>query len=224
MNTSLPCTGGGSASLAGSDQYNARVVTSSPARRARSRHCGISSAPAAASWNTAARATSGPSSWARKVKSTTTPKFPPPPRIAQNRSGFSVVAGVDELARCQDDLSGEEIVTAQAPLPVKPTDATAERQTRRHRWSRPRPPGRPDRRSGSSRSTCPHVAPPWTRTVWLAGSTQTPFMSRRSSTRPPSTVPCPATWCPPAAHREQQPVLPSQVDAVDDVGCRPSTG
>ena len=99
-----------------------------------------------------------------------------------------VVAGGDELARRQDDLSGQQIVTAQPPLPVEPTDATAERQAadtgRRHHA-----PGTASPNTWVSRSTCPHVAPPWTRTVWLAGSTQTPFMSRRSSTRPPSTVP-----------------------------------
>ena len=31
----------------------------------------------------------GPASWSPNSNSVTTPKFPPPPRIAQNRSGFS---------------------------------------------------------------------------------------------------------------------------------------
>src|SRR3712207_8061174 len=33
--------------------------------------------------------TSGPTGWSRKSNEVTTPKFPPPPRSAQNRSGCS---------------------------------------------------------------------------------------------------------------------------------------
>jgi hypothetical protein len=117
MKTFLPATGGGSSSTGGSPQYNARVVTSSPASRARSRHCGIKSAQASISWKTAASATSRPTAWASNVKSTTTPKLPlhrvlhvhvdqvtgPGPLVADRRG-----------LRRPDHLTGQRVTRAQA--------------------------------------------------------------------------------------------------------------
>ena len=56
----------------------------------------------------------------------TTPKLPPPPRSAQNRSGCSSSDARSELAVGRDDLGGEEVVDREAVLAHEPADATAE--------------------------------------------------------------------------------------------------
>ena len=55
-----------------------------------------------------------------------TPNAPPPPRIAQNRSGSGAV-GADELAVGGDDLGREDAVGAQAVAAGEEADAAAER-------------------------------------------------------------------------------------------------
>ena len=58
----------------------------------------------------------------------TTPKLPPPPRIAQNRSGFSSALGADPLAARQHDLRLEQVVDRQAALAGQVAHAAAERE------------------------------------------------------------------------------------------------
>ena len=57
-----------------------------------------------------------------------TPKLPPPPRIAQNRSGFSLGARPAHLPVGGDDLDCAEIVGGEAVAAADPAEATAERE------------------------------------------------------------------------------------------------
>ncbi len=59
----------------------------------------------------------------------TTPKFPPPPRIAQNRSLFSSRAGHHEPAVGEDHVGGQQVVDGQSVLARQVSHAAAERQT-----------------------------------------------------------------------------------------------
>ena len=56
------------------------------------------------------------------------PKFPPPPRTPQNRSGLSLLARGHELAVGRDEIDGEQVVDRRAVLAHQPADAAAERQ------------------------------------------------------------------------------------------------
>ncbi len=58
----------------------------------------------------------------------TTPKLPPPPRIAQNRSGWRLGVDVQQLAVGGDDVGGEQVVDRQAVLAHEVADAAAERE------------------------------------------------------------------------------------------------
>ena len=58
----------------------------------------------------------------------TTPKLPPPPRSAQNRSGCSLGAGGEHLAVGGDDLGGEQVVDRHAVAAHQPALTAAERQ------------------------------------------------------------------------------------------------
>ena len=58
----------------------------------------------------------------------TTPKFPPPPRSAQNRSGMLVLAGRHEPAVGEDDVGFEQVVDRQTVLARQIPSAAAERQ------------------------------------------------------------------------------------------------
>ena len=64
----------------------------------------------------------------RNWNEVTTPKLPPPPRRAQNRSGFSSALARDERAVGQDDLGLEQVVDGQAVLAGEVADAAAERE------------------------------------------------------------------------------------------------
>ena len=56
------------------------------------------------------------------------PKLPPPPRIAQNRSGFSSALARTHAAVGQHHLGGPQVVERQAVLRHQPAEAAAERQ------------------------------------------------------------------------------------------------
>ena len=75
----------------------------------------------------------------------TMPKFPPPPRMAQNRSLFSSGARHHKTAVGEHQVGGEQIVDGQAVLSRQMTHAAAERQ--------PADPGSGDnpRRDGQSK-------------------------------------------------------------------------
>ena len=79
---------GGVCSLAGSVVHPMIAEISSGAVAAQSRNCRYTFSASSTGWNTPANATIGPTGWHWNVNEVTTPKLPPPPRMAQNRSGF----------------------------------------------------------------------------------------------------------------------------------------
>ena len=56
----------------------------------------------------------------------TTPKLPPPPRIAQKRSGFSSALARDDAAVGQHDVRLEQVVDREAALARQVAEAAAE--------------------------------------------------------------------------------------------------
>ena len=58
----------------------------------------------------------------------TTPKLPPPPRSAQNRSGCSSALGVDLRAVGEDHVGADQAVDRQAEAPRQVAEAAAERE------------------------------------------------------------------------------------------------
>ena len=71
------------------------------------------------------------SSCSRNWNRVATPKLPPPPRIAQNRSGCVLRVDAQHLAVRGDDLGREQVVDRQAVLADQVADAAAERDARR---------------------------------------------------------------------------------------------
>ena len=134
--------------------------------------------------------------WARNSNSVTTPKFPPPPRIAQKSSGFSSALAVarSPSASTRSAESRLSIVSPQlrvrCPRPpprVNPPTPVVEIT----------PDGTASPCSCVTASTRPHVQPPPTRTVRLSGSTVTASSRDRSATTPSSTLPSPPPLWPP---------------------------
>ena len=137
-----------------------------------------------------------PTSCSRKRNEVTTPKFPPPPRSAQNRSGFS-----SALARTRSPLASTTSASSRLSI-ASPC--------LRLRWPMPPPSVRPPTPvvetiplgvarpcSFVALSTSPQVQPPPARTVRACGSTSMSFSSDRSITTPSSAVPRPAPLWPP---------------------------
>ena len=58
----------------------------------------------------------------------TTPKLPPPPRIAQKRSGSSLGVDLENAAVGGHDLGAEQVVDRQTVLAHEVADAAAERE------------------------------------------------------------------------------------------------
>ena len=69
-----------------------------------------------------------PTSCRRNRNEVTTPKLPPPPRIAQNRSGCSVGARAHPLAAGEHELGLEQAVDREAVLAGQVPEPAAERQ------------------------------------------------------------------------------------------------
>ena len=143
----------------------------------------------------------------------TTPKLPPPPRIAQKRSGFS-----SALARTRSP-SASTISAASRLSIVSPH--------LRVRWPRPPPSVSPPTPvvemiplgvarpcSLVAASTSPQVRRRRPRTVRASGSTSTPFSGERSITTPSSHGPEPGAVVAAAADRERQVVLGGEADAA----------
>ena len=140
--------------------------------------------------------TSGPTGCSLNSNDVTTPKFPPPPRIAQKRSGNS-----SALVRTTSPLASTTSAEIRLSI-VSP----------KRRLSQPKPP--PSVRpatpvveltprgvarlcSWAARSKSPSVAPPPTRAVRAVGFTSTDRIGERSIMRPPSQRALPAMLCPP---------------------------
>ena len=157
-------------------------------------------------WSTAQNvgpAMTVPTSFRRKMNEVTTPKFPPPPLIAQYRSGCESAFAVTWLPSASTSSASSRLSIASPYLRV--------------RWPMPPPSVSPPTPvvemiplgvarpcSPVTGSTSPQVAPPPTRTVRAFGSTSTLLNDERSITTPSSTVPSPAPlWPPPRMARRR---------------------
>ena len=72
--------------------------------------------------------TTVPTSCSRNRNEVTTPKLPPPPRIAQNRSGFSSALARTRSPLGEHDVGLEQVVDRQAALAGQVAEAAAERE------------------------------------------------------------------------------------------------
>ncbi len=66
--------------------------------------------------------------WQRNSNDVTTPKLPPPPRNAQNSSGFSSALAPDLVAVGEHDVGRDQVVDRQPVLARQVADAAAERE------------------------------------------------------------------------------------------------
>ena len=154
----------------------------------------------------------------------TTPKLPPPPRIAQNRSGFSSAEARSTSPVGGDHLGRDQVVDAQAELAGQPAHAAAQREPAdagvADQPGRARPgrgPGwpRPGRPAARRRRPAPAGRPGRSR----------PSLSRlRSIIRPPSQTAVPAVLCAPPRTGYLQPVLARERHRRGDVGGRSAAG
>ena len=127
---------------------------------------------------------------ARKRNEVTTPKFPPPPRNAQNRSGFSsaLARAWEPSASTTSAASRLSMVRPHFPLryprppprvsPPTPVVEMIPAGTASPNW-------------WVAASSLPGVQPPPARTVRAAGSTSTASRRARSTTMSPSQTPAP---------------------------------
>ena len=148
----------------------------------------------------------------------TTPKLPPPPRTAQNRSLVLPVAQPQQFPARGDDLGGDQVVAGQAVAAVEPAQPAAEGE--------PGDPGhghhaecrrQPERLGGAGRtrpaSARPRPGPSRSaveRERLHAG--QVEQQGRRRSTA------FPATLCPPPRTESGSSCSPGERDAAGHVG------
>ena len=171
-----------------------------------SRYQRNTSAASARSYKTGPACTVAGSGCARKVKDVTTPKLPPPPRIAQNRSGSrpASVSTTEPSASTTVAAIRLSIVSPKprdrCPTPppsVRPPTPVVEIT----------PAGTTSPCSAVAASTWPSFAPPCTCTVEASGSTITASICDRSITTPSSTLPSPPPLCPPDRIASRNPRL-----------------
>ncbi len=132
----------------------------------------------------------------RNRNEVTTPKFPPPPRIAQKRSECSSSLVCTRLPSASTTSAPSRLSIdspyprARCPTPppsVRPPTPVVETI----------PLGVASPKPCVAWSTSLHLQPPSARTVRAPGSTRVPLMAERSTTSPPSQLPKPAPLCPP---------------------------
>ena len=75
-----------------------------------------------------ANMTVGPTGWSANSNLVTTPKLPPPPRSAQNRSGSRPRCACDDAPVGGHDLRADEVVDGQPVPRAQPADPAAQRQ------------------------------------------------------------------------------------------------
>ena len=133
-------------------------------------------------------------SWS--VKEVTTPKLPPPPRIAQKRSGCSSAFAVTNVPSARTMSTSRKLSMVSPHLRVRcPTPPPSPRPPRP--VVEMMPPGAARPKAWVAWSTSPRRAPPPATAVRASGSTRTPRMPERSMTRPSSTLPRPPPLWPP---------------------------
>ena len=79
-------------------------------------------------WATTPPVIIGPTGWSAYSSDAAMPKLPPPPRIAQNRSGFSSALARTTRAVGHHHVGGSQVVERQAVLRHQPAEPAAERQ------------------------------------------------------------------------------------------------
>ena len=185
-------TASGRPGSAGIEIPTATEVTSSGASVTWSRHRGRISPASRVEYITPAKATIGPSGWASKSKWVTTPKLPPPPRNAQNKSASLSGEATWTEPSAQTTVAARRLSTVSPylrrtqpspPPSVRPPTPVSETT----------PPGTTRPNACVSRSTSAHTAPPCTEARLAIGSTVTARIRVRSITTPPSQLDNPAT-------------------------------
>ncbi len=195
--TGWPRTGSGTNSSGGAQMKAKPLPTSSGASSMKSRQNRMRGAPISAGYISRPPKTIGPTGWSRKWKAVTTPKLPPPPRTAQNRSGFSsseattwrpsavTISARKRLSQVNPSLRSSQplpLPRASPPIPVSDT----------------RPPVTASPCAWVAASSSPQVSPASARTVALGTSMSMPFMPRRSTHTPSLQTADPVTpWPPP---------------------------
>src|SRR5512132_3996016 len=138
----------------------------------------------------------GPTGCSANRNELTTPTFPPPPRSAQNRSGWWL-ADARTMSPSAVTTSASTRLSTVSPClrmshPMPPPRLTPPTPV----WlTMPPVVARPC--ACVSWSTSPHRAPPWTRAVLSTRSTETARIAERSMTIPSSHTAVPATLWPP---------------------------
>ena len=123
MMTSRPCCSAGRNGSGGAGMTLAMVDSPSGAASARAMKPAITSGVAGSS---SRPPTIVETSCSRNWNRVATPKLPPPPRIAQNSSGWRLVVDVEQLAVGGHQLGGQQLVDRQAVLSDQVADAAAE--------------------------------------------------------------------------------------------------
>ena len=160
--------------------------------------------------------TTGPSGWRLNSKLVTTPKFPPPPRSPQNRSGLT-----------------SSLATTSSPSAVTTSQerrASIERPNGRIRWPIPpprvrpptpvwltNPPGAARPKAWLSRSRCELRQPPSQRIVRPIGSTRVPGHGRQIDDEAVLGDGVTGDGVAAAADGGEEVVLPTEADGGDDV-------
>ncbi len=196
MRTSRPCHSAGRNGSGGAFRITAQTVSSSGASLAMRRNSGSNSSAFSSGCTINPDRTSGPSGWSLNSNEVTTPKLPPPPRSAQNRSGLSLSLARTRLPsavttsaemRLSMVSPNLRVVQPNPPPSVRPATPVVELM----------PSGVASACACASLSKSASVAPGWTLAVRVLGSMRTDLISERSMSTPPLQTELPAMLWPP---------------------------
>src|SRR6185312_6722307 len=140
--------------------------------------------------------TVGPIGWSLNSKVVTTPKFPPPPRIAQNRSLFSCSLAVRTWPSAVTISTDITLSMLRPHFPLnqpRPPDSVSPPTP----VADTTPPVVASPCACAARSKSHQVAPPATHARRVEGSTVTDLIRDRSISIPPSHDPLPEPLWPP---------------------------
>src|SRR3954471_4034449 len=199
--TSSPSCSGATGKPGGARKVEAVTESSSGAVAVKSAKKRRTSGASSKAWTTPPARTCGPSGCRRYSSAVTIPKFPPPPRRPQSRSGFSSALAVTRspsavMTSAPSRLShaGPYLRAIQPSPPPRVRPATPVSDTLPVGVARPK--------ACVARSTSPSSAPGLTRAVRATESTSTARWAERSTTTPASHTALPATlWPPPRTAR-----------------------
>ena len=154
----------------------------------------------------------------RYSKDVTTPKLPPPPRSAQNRSGMFGRAGRAELAVGRDDIGREQVVDRQARACPSASPGRRRASARRCRcWTRCRRSWRV-RTPASRGRTRARAHRPAARTVRLCGIDADALHRRQVDDQAAVVGAIAGRAVAAAAHRQRQVVRSREIHRPLDVG------